>query len=322
MKSKSTFSFLVNPFNRIAGGKALAIGLVVVMLTTLLGQLNGVIFDGVLNVHLVSVTMTQAVIMQGISLLSLIVFMYLSGKIFSASSIRFIDVAGTMSLSRFPFLLISLMTIFSGVSASINEVVQSLYLQSFASIGFSVWLIFGLSIAVFIIVAIWFIVLAYNGFSVSCNIKGAKNGIVFAVSFIIAEVVSILAIMLLYSALYTPLLNEAARNPPMIEVQSDFKNIEKIAIQTSVSIVEGDFEKTTSDFDNLMKESLPAEKLKEILDEMEIRFGKMKQIDEANIKHATTGNFRFIIVPVHFEKMVLNFRFTFDEKDKIAGFYM
>jgi len=44
--------WLINPFERIAGWTALIIGIVVMSLTAVVGTVNHVAFDGVLDIHL------------------------------------------------------------------------------------------------------------------------------------------------------------------------------------------------------------------------------------------------------------------------------
>jgi hypothetical protein len=43
--------FFINPFERIAGWQALFLGVVVMTLTAVVGKINLVAFDGVLDVH-------------------------------------------------------------------------------------------------------------------------------------------------------------------------------------------------------------------------------------------------------------------------------
>ena len=48
---KTKMKFLFNPFERIAGWQALFVGFAVMALTAIVGKINHVAFDGVLDVH-------------------------------------------------------------------------------------------------------------------------------------------------------------------------------------------------------------------------------------------------------------------------------
>ena len=86
MKSKSIGNFLINPFTRIAGWQALVIGIVIMTLTAVVGKINGVAFDGVLDVHTgASFGFTASFAMQAIDFFALFLAMWLAGICFSKS---------------------------------------------------------------------------------------------------------------------------------------------------------------------------------------------------------------------------------------------
>ncbi len=180
---------LFNPFVYVAGTQALLLGLVFVALTTGLGYLNNSHFNGVLDYHKPPELLGKSILYsageQLIIIGCLTGLFYAAGLIFSKSAIRFIDVAGTMTLSRAPMLL-----------SAIGGFAMPKSLGSIADITMPVIL---LSLAV-ILWTIWSIALAYNAFSVSCNIKGRRCTTVFIPTLIIAEAASILLCSLLYKS--------------------------------------------------------------------------------------------------------------------------
>lgn len=179
---KNKWSLLWNPFTRIAGWQALGIGLIVMALTGVIGKCGALAFDGVLDAHLVSVLSFQnAFLLLAIDWLSLVVVMAITGFVI-ARDVRFVDIAGTMTLARAPFLLMALFSL--GVSmpdASTLKANPAVLLAHPTVIIFSV-----LSIPVLV----WFVALMYNGLKVSTGGKGAKLITGFMVGLIIAEILS------------------------------------------------------------------------------------------------------------------------------------
>lgn len=195
MKNKEVLSLLINPFVRIAGGKALLIGIVVFVVSILLAYCGNMVFDGVVDAHFnENVNLGRALLVPSIALVIFIVTLYLTGRLLSKSSIRFIDVAGTVTLARTPFILISLAVLIPGVYDYNIIITQNLLAQSYSEITVMQWVVFFSFLAVSMIAAIWFVILAYKAFSVSCNISGAKGIMGFVVALLFSEIVAAIAI--------------------------------------------------------------------------------------------------------------------------------
>ena len=87
---------LFNPFKFIAGGKALLIGIVTMLITAILAWYGKYHLDGVLDAHTNGkITWYVTPIETLIDWFSMVLPLYIFGRIFSASSVRFIDFAGT-----------------------------------------------------------------------------------------------------------------------------------------------------------------------------------------------------------------------------------
>ena len=195
MKNKEVLSLLINPFVRIAGGKALLIGIVVFVVSILLAYCGNMVFDGVVDAHFNdNVNLGRALLVPSIALVIFIVTLYLTGRLLSKSSIRFIDVAGTVTLARTPFILISLAVLIPGVYDYNVTITQNLLAQSYSEITVLQWVVFFSFLAVSMIAAIWFVILAYKAFSVSCNISGAKGIMGFVAALLFSEIVAAIAI--------------------------------------------------------------------------------------------------------------------------------
>ncbi len=195
MKNKEVLSLLINPFVRIAGGKALLIGIVVFVVSILLAYCGNMVFDGVVDAHFNdNVNLGRALLVPSIALVIFIVTLYLTGHLLSKSSIRFIDVAGTVTLARTPFILISLAVLIPSVYDYNVIITQNLLAQSYSDITVLQWVVFFSFLAVSMIAAIWFVILAYKAFSVSCNISGAKGIMGFVAALLFSEIVAAIAI--------------------------------------------------------------------------------------------------------------------------------
>ena len=121
LKRKSFFakmhsSFWLNPFQKIAGFKALVIGMVILVLTCYLGVKAGLYYFGPVSVinasalakqnihHLFLFLLYQNVVIW----LVLAVSFMIAAKILQKNKIRIIDFLGTVALARFPTLLITI----------------------------------------------------------------------------------------------------------------------------------------------------------------------------------------------------------------------
>lgn len=203
MKNKEVLSLLINPFVRIAGGKALLIGIVVFVVSILLAYCGNMVFDGVVDAHFIdNVNLGRALLVPLIALVIFIVTLYLTGRLLSKSSIRFIDVAGTVTLARTPFILISLAVLIPGVYDYNVIITQNLLAQSYSEITVMQWIVFFSFLAVSMIAVIWFVILAYKAFSVSCNISGAKGIMGFVAALLFSEIVAAIVIYQLSKCIF------------------------------------------------------------------------------------------------------------------------
>ena len=173
--------WLFNPFTYIAGWKALLIGFAFIAITSVVGFFSQIHFDGPLNLHQgLDLQLYMFLLENIIAWLSMVIIFYPFGLILSKSSIRLIDVAGTIALARAPIALTSL-----GLLPWFKLMTPtSMYYMPFNFL--------------YTLPLIWIVVLYYNAYSISCNIKGFKLIASFIAGVCIAEIISKVTVIQLY----------------------------------------------------------------------------------------------------------------------------
>ena len=185
MKSKTLFSWLVNPFTHIAGAKALCIGLCIQLITVFLGNMSGIHFDGAINLHIGGkIAFWEDLLLWGISVGSLILVLYAGGLIMT-KKFRLIDMIGTILMARTPLLIAVVAAFFieppsldmtSLDMASLDKIIA----ESIAVLMDPIFIIFTIFS---LILMIWHIALLYNAYKVSVglSVKEATIGIIIGI---------------------------------------------------------------------------------------------------------------------------------------------
>lgn len=168
MKSK----FLYNPFAQIAGWLSFIIGIVGFLLTTYLAFKTGTHFSGLLNIDFARDSDYWVFLTENLSgWLFIAIFLHLSGLILSKSKIRAIDTFGTALLSRIPLVLTPLIRTIP-------------MFQSFVIHSWEMYFVTGF----YLVSMIWTIILLYNAFRISCNLRNERLIVSFIISLILSEV--------------------------------------------------------------------------------------------------------------------------------------
>lgn len=184
--------WLFNPFEFIAGWMSIFLGIAILLITALLCFYGDIHLDGVIDLHLHTQSDFSIALAEGlVNWMSMAIFIYASGLIFSKSSIRMIDVFGTQAMARFPMLLAA------AVSLLLPENKVVLYFEyEFLKTGVPVdpgnkdIVFFALITLTTILMLIWMISLMYKAYSVACNIKGTTAVLSFTACVIFAEILS------------------------------------------------------------------------------------------------------------------------------------
>ena len=180
--------WLFNPFQFIAGWQAIIAGLVIMLITSILAYFSGAHFDGVLDAHFAlphtPVFPYRVFVYEQLNAwLCTFLLLYIAGFLSSKSKIRLIDVAGTISVARLPLFF-----------ASIIGFVPLLHLYPSIKNVYGI-LIWGLLL---LLLFIWMMILLYNAYRISCNIKGTTAVWTFIVAIIFAEVISKIILQQIY----------------------------------------------------------------------------------------------------------------------------
>ena len=297
-------NWLINPFERIAGWKALIIGLCFISLIAIIGKVNHLIFGKIFMVtpyypHTFFQAFYTQIIVWGV----LFIVMWIVGKIFSKSKIRVIDVAGTMALSRAPMLLIVLLG----------------FLPFFSTVSTTRLSIFGL---ICVIPFIWMAVLMYNAYSVSCNLNGSRGILSFIGASIAAEIIASLICFSLLSA-HTSCASDMHQDKD-IEIaisQEQEQTIKRTAEIVTEAFKQLDIQTVRDYFDERMKNGLSETELRTLWkSKITAPYGKLKYAD-TTVKAKRIGNYTILLIPCTFERGNLKIQLTFNNKGEISGLF-
>lgn len=183
MKSNNyKWSLLWNPFIRIAGWQAFFAGLIVIAVTGFVASYGNLLFDGAIDAHFgEEVLIGKIFLLLAVDLISVVLMMYLTG-LFISKNFRFVDILGTMTLSRAPFLVLALSALFVR-QPDLSEILKNpMIVLSYPS-----FILFGI---ISVPVIVWYIALMYNALKISTGVRGTKLTIAFILALFIAEVVS------------------------------------------------------------------------------------------------------------------------------------
>ncbi|HEG42785.1 MAG TPA: hypothetical protein ENH94_01935 [Phycisphaerales bacterium] len=195
--------YLFNPFRMLAGPKALLLGLAIILITAFLGSLSNTHFDGVLDVHTGQKAPAWLFFAETlIDWLCMVLFLFFSALIVSRAQWRFIDILGTQALSRWPTLITALVML-PDANRRFGEYLTSQLGQGSAQAAINPVdaAIFSIATIIALLMLIWMVALMYKAYAVSCNLKGAKAIVTFIISLILAEIVSKVIILALFSSI-------------------------------------------------------------------------------------------------------------------------
>lgn len=181
--------WMFNPFIRIAGARSLAIGLAGIVVAGLAAAGAGIRFDGLLDVHAgYEVALWMPVVDGLVNWAVFTLLLVVVALIFSKSSVRLIDVAGTQAMARMPLLLAAavcnlplIQDAFDGMAA----VLLGGELDGNTLTG----LVAG--ILVTLVGVVWMVALMWKAFSVSCNMRGGRAIALFILAVLLGEAVTL-----------------------------------------------------------------------------------------------------------------------------------
>ncbi|HOZ45067.1 MAG TPA: hypothetical protein PLO37_05455 [Candidatus Hydrogenedentes bacterium] len=175
-----------NPFHFIAGGRALAIGLAVVIVASLNGSVSRTHLDGVFDAHTGAAAPLWIYPIEGlVDWLVMGTAVWMAGRIVSKSRFRALDVYGTQALARFPTLILVLVPLLPGFQRQLARLMAQ---DSDVVVGDVVSFTVGLIVTV--VMMVWMVALMYRAYAVSCNVQGRKAVVAFIIACLAAEAAS------------------------------------------------------------------------------------------------------------------------------------
>ena len=178
--------WLFNPYRRIAGGQALAIGLTAIGVSGLAAAAGGVHFDGLIDFHPGYRVSFWIPIVEGLVNWSVItVLLVLVSFLVAPRTVRVVDIAGTQALARWPLLLAALACTPAAVRQG-NEAFVAAAADGRLVMPAPASSVAGLAATVCVIWMVW---LMWKAFAVSCNQRGGRAVAIF-VAAVIAGVVA------------------------------------------------------------------------------------------------------------------------------------
>ncbi|MFC1733956.1 hypothetical protein ACFL6I_26945 [candidate division KSB1 bacterium] len=183
---------IYNPFERIGGYTALGIGLVVIFITSCLASLSLLHFDGIIDMHFGGDSSLCLFFIQNlVNLIVITLVFYFIGIFISPSRIRLLDIIGTQALARTPMLLPASFACLINIKKYNEYIITAILHDNFKiALTFTEWVLVVLLLIIVLISIIWMIVLMFNAYSISTNIKGTKLTVSFIIGIIIAEVIT------------------------------------------------------------------------------------------------------------------------------------
>ncbi|MCL2701027.1 MAG: DUF3887 domain-containing protein [Phycisphaerae bacterium] len=315
-------TLLFNPFHYVAGGKALLIGLAVILFIGWLGSLKNIHFNGVLSLHVLHLTFPLwAFLAEGvIAWVSMAVLLLIAGKIFSKTSFRAIDVFGTQALARWPSLFTGLLLFVSAdalMRLGDRKVQQIRHPE--AAIDSSVMdiVVVVLVVIVGISLVCWMVYLMYKGYSVSCNIKGGRAIGTFIVALILAELLAqggFQGLMAVTQQHITPPAMTASQTaaPAMESLQQSGEQFVDL-------LVREDFDAAVAQFHPVMKKGLSEPALRKAWRDLMTQCGPYQK--QLGSRTATQGDYRVAFVTCQFERATVDVKIVFDANDQITGLW-
>jgi hypothetical protein len=172
--SISRLQLLYKPFVVLAGLPSMIIALISIFAISGLAYVTGTHHYGLLNINFAKDTVFIKFLLEHLTYWGVsTVLLYGAGVFMSVSSIRFIDVAGTLGVSRLPLIFLSLVRLIPAF-------------ESFAINSINMYFLFILHLCL----ASWSVVLMLNAYRIACNVKNSKAVASFFACLLVTEIIT------------------------------------------------------------------------------------------------------------------------------------
>ena len=189
-------NFLLRPFEKIAGLKALSWGLLGLVVSTFLSYASGYHYHGLLQFgpapnNALWVYAAEHLIVW----LVFSVVYYSGGFTLSKSRIRPVDVLGTMAFAQLPLLGANLINMLPVMKQFLSIDPDAPISQLTQENGFMLRMLLSMVVVVFVV---WSCICMFNALKVSCNLRKARLGWCFGIGLVAGEVICRILIGTLY----------------------------------------------------------------------------------------------------------------------------
>ncbi len=185
---------IFNPFTRIAGGKALACGGLFILAGATLCYLAGNVQDTYLHFTTAKTAFITTLLRQVAMWFLGATLAYVAGVVLSKSRVRPIDVLGTTAFAQVALLPMLALQLIPSLGSRLHTTAVQMAESTAAGAvpqpdpaTIVAIIIYG---TVSIVMLIWFFVLSYNAFSVSCNVRGIRAAAVYFLTVVAATIIS------------------------------------------------------------------------------------------------------------------------------------
>ncbi len=192
-------TWLFKPFERLAGGPALVVGLALITVTAMLAWRADLHTDGVLDLHFGPSVAWWKLMLQGlINWLSLALLLLVFGRWLSRGQFRSLDLLGTQALARWPMLLgviwLSIPSVASQIESRTIALMAAIPDDPSQVMGPAEYLLDAIWLTVLALPTLamlaWMIWLMYHGYTLVTNLRGQRAVFSFIGALIAAEVIS------------------------------------------------------------------------------------------------------------------------------------
>jgi len=186
-------TYLFNPFRYIAGVKSLVAGILVLLLTAITGYFSHTHFPDLISIKLSPAFPLWYFVAQVFTnWLIISIVLYVLALIFSSSSVRIIDIFGTQALARVPYFMAAFTGFFGAMHKFGQYILYTRFHQGEPVNLTSTDVVLAVSLMIVsLLLSIWTIILMYNAFRISANVKGGKAVALFITAFIISIVATL-----------------------------------------------------------------------------------------------------------------------------------
>jgi len=316
------WEWLFTPFHYVAGGTALVIGVVAVLVAGWVGWLSGSVFDGVLGMHFQHLSLRTSLLACGVDWLSLALVLLVVGKLMSRTSFRALDLFGTQAFARWPLLLAAVAALLPRFEQTTNAILPML---RGAEVQLTAGDLVGLAVVmlVTIVAFVWTVALMYQSYRVCCNVRGVAAVVSFVAGLLIAQVVSAVALQ----AMGVPMVPANLRRPAAVSAAPSAGQVTAPASAALTQqadrlvdlLAKGDYHAASQGFDPTMRAALPADKLKAAWEGLVAQSGPFQA--RVADRTAQEGGFEVVYVTCQFQRQRMAVKVVFDQSRQVSGLW-